>query len=188
MKRITIFASGTGTNARAILQHFRHNPDVKIEAIICNNPQAKVIDVAQEFQVPYYLISKKELNETDNVLNLLRSSGTDLVVLAGFLLLIPENILAAFPNRIINIHPALLPAYGGAGMYGSKVHASVLKAKEKETGITIHYLNGEYDEGEIIIQKKVVVDPEDDVETISRKVHELEHEWYPKIIEQLLAA
>lgn len=188
MKRITIFASGTGTNARAILQHFRHNPAVKIEAIICNNPNAKVIEVAQEFQVPYYLISKKELNETDNVLNLLRSSGTDLVVLAGFLLMIPENILAAFPNRIINIHPALLPAHGGAGMYGSKVHASVLNAKEKETGITIHYLNGEYDEGEIIIQKKVAVDPEDDVETISRKVHELEHEWYPKIIEQLLAA
>ncbi|MEO6166564.1 MAG: phosphoribosylglycinamide formyltransferase [Chitinophagales bacterium] len=188
MKRITIFASGAGTNARAILQHFRHNPEVKIEAVICNNPQAGVIEVALEFQVPYYLISKKELNETDNVLNLLKSSGTDLVVLAGFLLLIPENILAAFPNRIINIHPALLPAHGGAGMYGSKVHASVLQAQEKETGITIHYLNGKYDEGEIIIQKKVTVDPEDNVETISRKVHELEHEWYPKIIEQLLAA
>lgn len=186
MKRIAIFASGTGTNAKAIIQYFRHNPNVKIEAIICNNPAAKVIEVAQEFQIPYYLITKKELNETDHVLNLLKASGINLVVLAGFLWLIPENILQVFPKQIINIHPALLPKYGGPGMYGKRVHESVLIAHEKVTGITIHYLNELYDEGEIILQKSFTIEEDDTVETISKKVHELEHEWYPKVIEQLL--
>ncbi|MBK9730619.1 MAG: phosphoribosylglycinamide formyltransferase [Chitinophagaceae bacterium] len=186
MKRITIFASGTGTNAKAILQHFRHNPGVKVEGIICNKPNAKVIDVAQEFQVPYYLISKTDLYESDHVLNLLISSASDLVVLAGFLWLIPENILQEFPKRIINIHPALLPAHGGPGMYGSKVHEAVLQANEKETGITIHYLNEKYDEGEIILQQHVAVDADDTAETIATKVHALEHEWYPKVIEKVL--
>lgn len=186
MKRITIFASGTGTNARAILQHFRHNPQVKVEAIICNKPKAKVISVAQEFQVPYYLITRQDLYETSHVLDLLISSATDLVVLAGFLWLIPENLLQAFPRRIINIHPALLPSHGGPGMYGSKVHEAVLQANEKETGITIHYLNDKYDEGEIILQQRTAVDATDTAETIAAKVHALEHEWYPKVIEDLL--
>ena len=186
MKHIIIFASGTGTNARAIMQYFKHYPDVKIEAIICNKPKAGVIDVAQEFQVPYYLITRKDLYETDNVLNLLQSPETDLIVLAGFLWLIPENILEAFPDKIINIHPALLPAHGGAGMYGMKVHESVIHAKDQETGITIHYLNEKYDEGKVIVQKTIAVEPDDTAESIAKKVHELEHAWYPKTIAQLL--
>ena len=186
MKHIIIFASGAGTNARAIMQYFRHYPDVKIEAIICNKPKAGVIDVAQEFQVPYYLITRKDLYETDNVLNLLQRPETDLIVLAGFLWLIPENILQAFPDKIINIHPALLPSHGGAGMYGKKVHESVIHAKDQETGITIHYLNEKYDDGEVIVQKAVAVEPDDTAESIAKKVHELEHAWYPKTIAQLL--
>ena len=186
MKHIIIFASGAGTNARAIMQYFRHYPDVKIEAIICNKPKAGVIDVAQEFQVPYYLITRKDLYETDNVLNLLQRPETDLIVLAGFLWLIPENILQAFPGKIINIHPALLPSHGGAGMYGKKVHESVIHAKDQETGITIHYLNEKYDEGKVILQKNVAVEPDDTAESIAKKVHELEHAWYPKTIAQLL--
>lgn len=188
MKRIAIFASGNGTNAKAILQHFRHNPDVKVEGILCNNPKAKVIEVAQEFQVPYYLITKKDLYESEHVLSLLKSSSLDLVILAGFLWLIPENILNAFPNKIINIHPALLPRHGGGGMYGAKVHEAVINAHETETGITVHYLNEKYDEGEVILQKAVPVDASDTPETLAKKVHVLEHEWYPKIIEQLLSA
>jgi len=186
MKHIIIFASGAGTNARAIMQYFRHYPDVKIEAIICNKPKAGVIDVAQEFQVPYYLITRKDLYETDNVLNLLQRPETDLIVLAGFLWLIPENILQAFPGKIINIHPALLPSHGGDGMYGKKVHESVIHAKDQETGITIHYLNEKYDEGKVILQKNVAVEPDDTAESIAKKVHELEHAWYPKTIAQLL--
>jgi phosphoribosylglycinamide formyltransferase-1 len=122
------------------------------------------------------------------VLSLLESSEVDLVILAGFLWLIPENILKAFPNKIVNIHPALLPKYGGAGMYGPRVHEAVINNHEKETGITIHYLNDKYDEGEIILQKMVPVDESDTAETVAKKVHVLEHEWYPKIIEQLLSA
>ncbi|MBP9883855.1 MAG: phosphoribosylglycinamide formyltransferase [Chitinophagales bacterium] len=186
MKHIIIFASGAGTNARAIMQYFRHYPDVKIEAIICNKPKAGVIDVAQEFQVPYYLITRKDLYETDNVLNLLQRPETDLIVLAGFLWLIPENILQAFPGKIINIHPALLPSHGGDGMYGKKVHESVIHAKDQETGITIHYLNEKYDDGEVIVQKAVAVEPDDTAESLAKKVHELEHAWYPKTIAQLL--
>lgn len=187
MKRITIFASGTGTNARAILQHFRHNPQVKVEAIICNKPKARVIEVAQEFQVPYYLISKNDLYETTHVLDLLKNSATDLIVLAGFLWIIPESILLAFPKRIINIHPALLPLHGGPGMYGSKVHEAVLQSNDKETGITIHYLNEKYDEGEIIVQHRTAVQADDTPESVAAKVHALEHEWYPKVIEELLS-
>lgn len=187
MKRITLFASGTGTNARAILQYFRHNPQVKVEAIICNKPKAKVIEVAQEFQVPYYLITKKDLYETTHVLDLLKSSATDLIVLAGFLWMIPENILMSFPKRIINIHPALLPLHGGPGMYGRKVHEAVLQSNDKETGITIHYLNEKYDEGEIIAQHRIAVEAADTPESVAANVHALEHEWYPKVIEELLS-
>jgi len=186
MKHVVILASGNGSNARAILRYFRHNPDVKIESIICNNPKAGVIKVAQEFQVPYYLISRTDLYETDRVFDLLISSGVDLIVLAGFLWLIPEKILQAFPGKIINIHPALLPKYGGAGMYGKHVHEAVFNTKDIETGITIHYLNHEYDKGEIIFQKTCYIDESDTPETIASKVLELEHEWYPKVIDQLL--
>ena len=187
MKRIAILASGTGSNAKAIIAYFKNNPGVKVECIVCNNPKAKVIEIAQETQIPYYLINRADLYETDHVLDLLKSSSIDLIVLAGFLWMIPEKILEAFPRKIINIHPALLPKYGGAGMYGARVHESVLESGDKETGITIHYLNEKYDDGEIILQKSCSVEESDSTETIAKKVHLLEHEWYPKVIEQLLA-
>lgn len=187
MKHLAIFASGTGTNARAILNYFNLNPEVKFECIITNNPKAKVIDIATEFQVPYYIITRDDLYKTDHVLKLLQNLKIDLVVLAGFLWLIPETILHAFPKKIVNIHPALLPRFGGPGMYGGRVHQSVLDAHDKETGITIHYLNEKYDEGEIILQKTCLIDKEDTAESIAQKVHRLEHEWYPRAIEQLLS-
>ena len=189
MKHIAIFASGKGTNAKNIIQYFHLNPEIKIEFIICNNPTAGVIEVANEANIPYYLISRKDLYETDRVLDLLKNSNIDLIVLAGFLWMIPEKILETFPKKIINIHPALLPKHGGAGMYSLRVHESVIAAKDKETGITIHYLNEKFDEGEIIFQKSIPVEGEEDtVETIAQRVQELEYEWYPKIIEQLLSS
>ncbi|MBX7141511.1 MAG: phosphoribosylglycinamide formyltransferase [Chitinophagales bacterium] len=188
MKRIAIFASGTGTNARNIIQYFHANPDVSVECIVCNNAHAKARDVANEANIPYYLITKKDLHETDHVVKLMRESEIDLIVLAGFLWLVPESLLHAFPKRIINIHPALLPKHGGPGYYGMKVHDSVIKAGDKETGITIHYLNEKYDDGQIIFQKSISVEAGDTPETLAQKVHQLEYEWYPKIIGQLLAS
>ena len=187
MKRIAIFASGNGTNAGNIIQYYRQTPDIKIECIICNNAKARVINVANEANIPYYLITKKDLYESDRVLELLKSSRIDLIVLAGFLLMIPEKILEAFPKKIINIHPALLPNHGGAGMYGMRVHDAVIAAKEKETGITIHYLNDQFDAGEIIFQQPIPVEENDTAETIAQKVHELEYTWYPKVIEELIS-
>jgi phosphoribosylglycinamide formyltransferase-1 len=188
MKHIAIFASGTGTNTRNIINYFHQNPEVNIECIIVNNPKAKVIDIANEANVPYYIITKKDLFESDRVVELLKKSKIDLVVLAGFLWLIPSNLLQEFSDRIINIHPALLPKYGGSGYYGMKVHESVINAKEKETGITIHYVNENFDEGEIIFQKSIPVEENDSPESVAQKIHKLEYEWYPKIIEQLLAS
>src|SRR5690349_4919952 len=133
MNHIAIFASGTGTNTRNIINYFQQNPQVNVECIIVNNAKAKVIDVANEADIPYYLITKKDLFESDRVIELLKKSKIDLIVLAGFLWLIPESLLKEFPNRIINIHPALLPKHGGSGFYGLKVHEAVLNAKEKET-------------------------------------------------------
>jgi len=187
MKHIAIFASGTGTNARNIINYFQSNPNVRVECILVNNPKAKVIDIANEANVPYYLITKKDLFESDRVIELMKKSNIDLIVLAGFLWLIPKSLLKEFPNRIINIHPALLPRHGGAGYYGSKVHESVINAKDKETGITIHYLNEKFDEGEIIFQGKIPVTKDDSSSTIAEKVHKLEHEHYPKVIEQILS-
>jgi phosphoribosylglycinamide formyltransferase 1 len=187
MKRIAIFASGTGTNARNIINYFHQNPDVNVECIIVNNPKAKVIDIANEANVPYYFISKKDLSESDRVIELMKKSEIDLIVLAGFLRLIPQNLLEEYPNRIINIHPALLPKHGGSGFYGMKVHESVIKAKEKESGITIHFLNEKFDDGEIIFQKSVPVEENDTAESVAQKIHQLEYEYYPKVIEEVLS-
>ncbi|MEO5673086.1 MAG: phosphoribosylglycinamide formyltransferase [Chitinophagales bacterium] len=187
MQRLAIMASGNGTNAKNIIDHFKDNPEIKTELIICNNTKAKVTEVAQESNIPCYLISKTEFYETHKVPALFHSHRIDLIVLAGFLWMIPENILCAYPEHIINIHPALLPAYGGPGMYGRHVHEAVIAAKEKQTGITIHYLNDQYDAGEIIFQKSIPVEKNDTAETISRKVQMLEYEWYPKLIEKILS-
>ncbi len=187
MKRIAIFASGSGTNAQAIIEYLKKNTVAEVSLIVCNNPKAYVIERAASFNIPVHIINRKEFYETDILVNILKQRNINLVVLAGFLWLIPENLLKAFPNKIINIHPALLPKHGGKGMYGDKVHQSVKTAGDTETGITIHYLNEKYDEGKIIFQEKVPVTVNDTPSTIAEKVHKLEHQFYPKIVAEILS-
>ena len=185
-KHIAIFASGRGSNAQAIIDHFKNNPTIKVALIITNNKNAGVIQIAKENKIPFDIISSDELKEEETILDLLEVYQIDLIVLAGFLLLIPAYLVKAYPNKIINIHPALLPKYGGKGMYGMKVHEAVIINKETETGITIHYVNEKYDEGEYIAQFRCHVEPSDSAEMITSKVHHLEHEHYPRVIETLL--
>lgn len=185
MKRIAIFASGSGTNTQRIIEYFRGN-DVLVALVICNNPKADVIERAHRVNVPIQMIEKEKFYGSDLVVKKLQMEKIDLLVLAGFLWMIPQNILRAFPKKIINIHPALLPKFGGKGMFGMNVHKAVIDAGEKESGITIHYVNEKYDEGEIILQKKCSVTSDDTAETLAQKIHTLEYEWYPKTVEQLL--
>ena len=185
MNKIVIFASGSGTNAENIIKYFENKDNTKVIAIFTNNPKAGVIERAHKFKVPTVIFSKEELFESKILLklNLLKP---DLIVLAGFLLKFPENIIKSYTDKIINIHPALLPKYGGKGMYGMNVHQSVLENKETETGITIHYVNEHYDEGKIIFQQSVSVENCTTAEEIAIKIHELEHNHFPEILEKLL--
>lgn len=185
MKNIVIFASGSGTNAENIIKNFQKSSLANVVAVFTNNANAYVIERAKNFQVPTEIFSKEELN-SDKVLQKLNELQPDLIVLAGFLLKFPENIIAQYPDKIINVHPALLPKYGGKGMYGMKVHNAIVENKEKETGITIHYVNENYDEGNIIFQKKVTVLISDTAEVVAEKIHELEQKYFPTIIEDLL--
>jgi phosphoribosylglycinamide formyltransferase-1 len=185
LKNIAILASGNGSNAEQIIQHFKGSEKAKIVLIACNKKEAYVLERAKNHQIPSLFFCKAEL-EQGKLKELLLEKEVDLIVLAGFLLKIPEHLIAAFPERIINIHPALLPKYGGKGMYGSFVHQAVKDNKEESTGITIHYVNPHYDEGAIIFQEKVALSPEDSPETIAEKVHSLEHKYFPKVIESLL--
>lgn len=185
-KHIAIFASGRGSNAQAIIDHFKNHPTIKVALIVTNNKTAGVIQIAKDNRIPFDILTPAELKEEETVIDLLDLYQIDLIVLAGFLLLIPAYLVKSYPNKIINIHPALLPKYGGKGMYGMKVHETVLSNKETETGITIHYVNEKYDEGEYIAQFRCHVEPSDSTETIAAKVHQLEHEHYPKEIEKLL--
>lgn len=185
-KRIAIFASGSGSNAQKIMEHFKRNNDVEVALILTNNPEAYVLQRADNFEIPSHIFDKKEFYNSDHVVTLLKNLNIDLIVLAGFLWLIPQNLLSAFPNKIINIHPALLPKYGGKGMYGDYVHRAVLNATELESGITIHFVNSEFDEGEIIHQSKFKIEKSDDLEMVKFKVQQLEHLHFPKVIESLL--
>lgn len=186
MKNIAIFASGTGTNARAILAYFAAHKNIKISLIVCNKPGAKVLEVADEFEVPTIIIPQKQkFAEQDFIFTLVSKYQITHIVLAGFLWLVPEKLIEVFPKKIINIHPALLPKYGGKGMYGSNVHKAVIAAHEKESGITIHYVNAQYDKGDIIFQAKTTVDKAETPETLAKKIHLLEHYHYPQIIEKL---
>ncbi len=185
MKKIVIFASGSGTNAENIIKHFKAGDKGIVVAVFTNNPKAKVIERAENLQIPTEIFTKQELIES-KVLQKLNAIQPDLIVLAGFLLKFPESIIENYPNKIINIHPALLPKYGGKGMYGMNVHKSVVENKEKETGITIHYVNENYDEGNIIFQKKVTVLITDTPEVVAEKIHELEHKYFPLIVEEIL--
>jgi phosphoribosylglycinamide formyltransferase-1 len=187
MKNIVIFASGSGTNAENIMVHFQNNATAKTVAVFCNNEKANVIEKAKKWHIPTEIFTKIDLNE-GKVLERLFTYRPSLIVLAGFLLQFPKAIIAAFPNKIINIHPALLPKYGGKGMYGTKVHQSVFDNNELETGITIHFVNEHYDEGEFIFQKAINVEDCKNVEEIAKKVQVLEHENFVNTIEKLLIA
>lgn len=185
-KRIVIFASGSGTNAENIIKYFQRTQFAEVVLVLSNNKDAIVLERAKNLDVSPISFTKEELFSEEGVLKILKESKADLIVLAGFLLKFPEIILKVFPNRVINVHPALLPKYGGKGMYGNFVHEAVLKNKETETGITIHYVNENYDEGAIISQKKISLSESDTGQTIAQKVHKLEYEWFPKIIEEIL--
>lgn len=185
-KRIAIFASGSGSNAQKIMEHFKRNSEAEVVLILTNNPQAYVLQRADNFEIPSHIFTREEFYQTDNIIKLLKNLQVDLIVLAGFLWLVPENLLKAFPNKIINLHPALLPKYGGKGMYGDHVHKAVLAAREEESGITIHFVNEKFDEGEILHQSRFKIEPGDTLEVIKFKGQQLEHQHFPRVIESLL--
>ncbi|MCC6186176.1 MAG: phosphoribosylglycinamide formyltransferase [Chitinophagaceae bacterium] len=184
-KPIIIFASGTGTNAEAIIQYFNKNKEAQVCLIVCNKANAKVLDVARNYQIPFLLTDKETFGEA-LFLEQLTGYKPQLIVLAGFLWKIPSSILETFPNKIVNIHPALLPKYGGKGMYGHKVHQAVKDAGDLETGITIHFVNQNYDEGTILMQAKCAIGQSDSASDIANKVAKLEHAYYPVTIQLLL--
>ena len=184
MKNIVLFASGNGSNAEEIIRYFKNNNEGGVVAIFSNKADAKVLERAKNHNIPSVVFSKTQLNE-GFVLEQLHQFQPDLIVLAGFLLKFPESILKEYP-KVINIHPALLPKYGGKGMYGMNVHQAVLENKEKETGITIHYVNEHYDEGEFIFQKSVNIEDCKTAEEIAHKIHELEHKYFSTVISEVL--
>jgi len=186
MTNLAVFASGQGTNAEAIIQYFGKSSEVSVTLVVCNNPDAGVVAVAKKHQIPLSLVNKKSFYDSVELLDVLKRHEVRFIVLAGFLWQVPEYLLKSYPGKIINIHPALLPKYGGKGMYGRRVHEAVLKGQEKESGITIHYVNENYDEGEIIFQAKCPVETGDDAASLEAKVRRLELEYYPKTIEKLL--
>ena len=186
MKRIAIFASGSGSNAENIFHYFQKNHQVIVDIFLTNNPNAKVLERADKLGVESFVFNRNVFYNSSLVLDELLSRNIDFIVLAGFMWLVPENILNQYTQKIVNIHPALLPAYGGKGMYGDFVHEAVSKAGENKTGITIHFVNNKYDEGDIIFQKAVDIIPGENPQSIADKVHVLEYEWYPQIIESLL--
>ena len=185
MKKIIVFASGSGTNAENIIKYFAKTKIANVVSVFTNNASAKVIERAKNHQIPVEIFSKNELLER-NVLQKIQEIDPDLIVLAGFLLKFPENIIEKYPNKIINIHPALLPNYGGKGMYGMHIHRAIVNNKEKETGISIHYVNENYDEGGIIFQKNIALTEDDTPETVAEKIHELEQKYFPEIIQAVL--
>ncbi|AJR03042.1 phosphoribosylglycinamide formyltransferase [Siansivirga zeaxanthinifaciens] len=187
MKRIVIFASGSGTNAENLIKFFQNSDNASVIQVLTNNPHAKVLDRCKVLGVSALSFNRVAYSKTNDVLNILKASKPDLIVLAGFLWKFPEHILNEFPNKVINVHPALLPKFGGKGMYGIHVHNAVVENKETETGITIHYVNEFYDEGAIIFQAKCEVLKTDTADDVAAKIHELEMEHFPKVVEKLLS-
>ncbi len=186
MEKIAILASGSGTNAQNIIEYFRIKKTAEVTCVLSNKKDAYVLKRAENFNIPVRIFDRYEFYETNEILSFLKEKGINWIILAGFLWLVPENIVDSFTNRIINIHPALLPKFGGKGMYGLNVHRAVIENKEKETGISIHYVNRKYDEGSIIFQTKCRVDEADTPETLAEKVHKLEYRYFPEIIEKLI--
>lgn len=186
MKHIVIFASGSGSNAQRITEYFANTDIARVTRIYANRPDAYVLERAKNLKISAVIFNRDEFYNTNLILNQLKYINPDLIVLAGFLWKVPESVIQYFPKRIVNIHPALLPGYGGKGMYGNHVHRKVLENKEKESGITIHFVNEHYDEGTIILRVKCKVDITDTPETLAEKVHALEYKYYPPTIEQIL--
>lgn len=186
MKRIAIFASGTGTNALKILEYFQSRNDISISCILSNKPNAPVLNIASDFNIESKTFDRNTFYNSDEIVTYLQSKQVDLIVLAGFLWLVPLQLIKAYSGKIINIHPALLPSFGGKGMYGMHVHKAVKESGVKESGITIHYVDDKYDEGDIIFQKSFVVEEKDTPDDIAHKIHALEHKYYPEIIDQVL--
>jgi len=186
MQRIAIFASGTGTNTVRIIEYFKGHSNIRVSLVLSNKPDAPVLEKAKSFGVETFAFNRGQLYETNQVIEKLQAEKIDFIVLAGFLWKVPDNLLKAYPDRIINIHPALLPKFGGKGMYGMNVHRAVKDAGETETGISIHLVNEEYDKGRMLFQAKCEVTEADTPETIAQKVHALEHAHFPQQIESYL--
>jgi phosphoribosylglycinamide formyltransferase-1 len=198
VKKIAVFASGAGSNAQKIIDSLnpfpspwgekgeRKTPDIQVALIVCNKPGAGVLDIAAKENIPSLIIEKEKFFHSNSYTDELQEAGIDFIVLAGFLWKIPHTLIKAFPDKIINIHPALLPKYGGRGMYGHHVHQAVIDNKENESGITIHYVDEKYDHGSIIFQAKCSVMLNDTAESLAKKIHRLEHEHYPQVIADLL--
>ncbi|MBN2523092.1 MAG: phosphoribosylglycinamide formyltransferase [Bacteroidales bacterium] len=186
MKKVAVFASGSGTNAQAIIEYLEKKSVGRVTIILCNKKNAYVLERVKKYSIPSYVFNRDEFYCTLNIQNLLIDNKIDFIVLAGFLWLIPKYLIHAFPNRIINIHPALLPKYGGKGMYGMHVHEAVIDNNEKESGITIHYVNEKYDDGDIIFQAKCKIEKNETPESLANKIHQLEHQYFPVIVEKML--
>jgi phosphoribosylglycinamide formyltransferase-1 len=184
--RIAIFASGTGSNAKKIIEYFSTSNKITVALIVCNKPDAGVLNIAEEYQIRALLIEKEKFFHDNHYIDELKNAGITFIVLAGFLWKLPVALIKAYQNKIINIHPALLPKYGGKGMYGHYVHEAVIKTAEKESGITIHYVDELYDHGQHIFQVTCPVLPDDTPEKLARRIHLLEHEYYPKVIEEVI--
>ena len=186
MKKIAIFASGNGSNCENIIKYFSQSEVARVVLVVTNNPSAKVIERAKRLDTDISIVPKDSISDSSIMLPLLREKSIDLIVLAGFMLFIPPFLVDNYPHRIVNIHPSLLPKYGGKGMYGMHVHEAVKENNEKESGITIHFVNNEYDRGEIIAQYSTSVSPDDSAEEIAEKVHKLEYAHYPSVIEKII--
>lgn len=185
-KKIAVFASGSGTNFQQICEYFAGSDKAQVDVLVVNKKNAYVRQRAKLLGVEDYCFTREDFYSTNKVLRLMREKAIDLIVLAGFLWLVPETLLTAYPKRIVNIHPALLPSYGGKGMYGHNVHKAVIAARERQSGITVHYVNEQYDRGDIIFQAKCELTARDTEETLEEKIHLLEKEFYPKVIDSLL--
>jgi phosphoribosylglycinamide formyltransferase-1 len=186
MKRLAIFASGSGTNMQRIAEYFSDNKSVEISIVVCNKPGAGVIHRADNLHIPVIMIDRDGFYQTDTLTKTLIEKEIDLIVLAGFLWLIPDHLLRAFQHRILNIHPALLPKYGGKGMFGEKVHQAVVAAAEIKSGITIHHVNEKYDDGAIIFQQEFLLEPNETPESLAARIHLLEYRYFPEVIEKIL--
>lgn len=186
MVRIAIFASGNGSNAENIIRYFKNHPSIEVGLVVSNNPHAYVHERAKGLGIDSFTFAKAEFEDGYSVLELLKRYTIDFIVLAGFMLKIPRSLLDAFPDKIVNIHPALLPKHGGKGMYGDRVHRAVIESGETESGISVHYINGNYDEGDIIFQATCLLSSDDTYREVAEKVHKLEYEFYPVVIEKVI--